>query len=101
MNYQIGDILECVDTFNTNESYILWDVRHKFSVQYPGRIISKGDIYKVSDLEYINYDKLYIYEITKGVKYNNVISVSTDLVDKYFKCKRIERLNKLTKLNNI
>jgi len=103
MDYKLGDILECVELFSTDKSYINWDVKYKVDKQYPGRVIDEGDVYKIININSLSYEKLYIKEIAvikSSIVYAETIPINVEQVDKYFKCKRIERKRKLDKIEN-
>ena len=94
MDYKVDDILKCIESFSIDRSFELYNV---------GRIINKNDVYKIVDLGPFSGEKIYIKEIpvNKGVVYAEAIPISIKKLDKYFKCKRIERLCKLRKLKNL
>jgi len=83
MDYRLNDELICIELFSNSD-----------------RVIDEGDVYRVM---YVDFVILYIKEIAKNksVICYGIIPVTIDKIDKYFKCKRIERKHKLDKLNDI
>ena len=101
MDYQLNDILECIEIFSTETNYIGLDSINKYHRVYSGRVINNGDVYFVENL---NYRELYIKHTPSGTKqviYAETIPVPIELIDKFFKCKSVERKRKLDKLNDI
>lgn len=84
MDYKNNDILECIELFSINCGN--------------ARVICKGDFYKI---KYIRNKKLYIKEIpiNKNIVYADIIPIEVKQIETYFRCKRVDRLRKLKKLN--
>ncbi len=101
MHYKVGDILVCEEIFSTDKNYIVKDIIYDADIQFPGRVIGEGDVYEIVDLDFVTKQILYIKHIRNSITYANDIPITISQVDKYFICKRIERLKKLQKLNKI
>jgi hypothetical protein len=74
LDYKIGDILVCKEIFHTSQ-----DISD-------GRIISKGDEYKVVDLNYVSLNLTNFSTDKNSVLYAGILTLSIDDADNLFKC---------------